>query len=510
MITYIQKLLIEDLCSGHPRALRDRMRAEFKEFVKSPTHESQKALADYEDQVTTGRWEPGSDEKVYFARFLKKFRDLPPLKDNDTVVHEFVTRQSQVLNGFTPGKELDDASRLTRLATRINRFDFLDCHHGPGATAEGLIGVDKALALVPTSARALDPLGRLRHAYCEPVRRTKVTVVPKDWRGGRVIGVEPTWNMARQLALKCSLERVSPYIPYRSQDKHRRVLTLSGYQDLVTIDLSNASDHISVSAAEFMFDRDTFRQAMDIRTDTYSVRDTVGRTESFALMGNGFCFPSLSILVWCLGVTACCHAEGRLAKDFLHIGEAERFANIRKISCFGDDLILPAYGAPFFRVLATQLGLKINEAKCGFNDFRETCGIYRFRDRNPFRCHYLKSVVDTSSEGILGLCTLQNQLFLSGHQKVAQGLAELIDVPSICSHHYRGDQSGGFKLTAQCKCVTRWDKRLQRLKFQVYAPHIQEREVLAADCTGWWQAFHGGIPLTEPSGSGVHLRLAFL
>lgn len=509
MITYLQKLLIEDLCHGHPRDVRDSLRAELKEYCGAPTHSSQKELMELEQRVTTSRWRPGADEIVYFARFLKKFKDLPPLKDDQAVISEFISRQSDVLTGFTPGKELDDASRLTRMVTRSCRVDVSDCHHGPGATAEGLQGVDKALALVPTSARSIDPLGRLRHAYCEPVSRTKITVVPKDWRGGRVIGVEPVWNMARQLALKSALERISPFIPYKSQDKHRRVLTMSGYQDLVTADLSNASDHISVSAAEFMLDCDTFRQAMGVRTDTHTVRQTVGRTESFALMGNGFCFPVLSIIVWSLGVVACLHAEGRRAKDLLNVREAQRFAELRKISCFGDDLILPAYGLPFFRVLTAQLGLKINEAKCGVEDFRETCGIYRFLDRNPFRCHYLKSINDTSSEGILGLCELQNQLFLSGHQKVAEGLAKHLDVPSICFDHYSGHQSGGFKLTAQCNCKRRWNKSLQRVQFQVYAPKVQEREVLAADCVGWWQAFHGGIPLTEPSGSGVHLQSAF-
>jgi len=223
------------------------------------------------------------------------------------------------------------------------------------------------------------------------VEGSRLATVPKNQDTERTIAVEPSGNMAMQLAAGSYLEGVLRYIGLdisEQQPKNKAAAKRGSEEDsLATIDLSSASDMISIDLVRQLFPRDWFRLLMAIR----SPRMKLPNGESISLnmistMGNGFTFPLMTLIIAALIYAyRACHGGPNLFIDW-------------KDTCvFGDDIIIPKHEFQGICELLTQAGLNVNYDKsfCS-GPFRESCGgdYYEGVDVTPF---YIKSLADDPS-----------------------------------------------------------------------------------------------------------------
>lgn len=432
------------------------------------------------------------------ARLLKKMRLST---DASQSINAFHDRQLNLGYAQLRSDEYELARTFAKLMLGpVTGIQFKPAH-GPGSVAEGNFGLDKSnLVRAPNTSYGwslldLDPLCRVPEG--DGARHTRVTSVEKDWRGRRVIGMEPAWRMFSQLSLKGAMEHHSAaYIPYYNQGLQRQRLVGEYPSRLATLDLSSASDYLTVDLAHEILPESWFSLLVENRTPSYTLPDgSVHRTESFALMGNGFCFPCLSVIVTSLCFAAAAKCLG-LRPTYSTIHQLRDYWGIQ---VFGDDIVFPSCMVDQLVFTLASAGLKLNRAKSGFGTFRETCGFYQFGDESPFICYYLRTAESTELEDVLRLVALQNTLFNHGYRNAAKaierGCPTGIPRTDIITTRTFGKALYSDGVTS----LTRYVKKEGSYKTPLLGVSCAQRDVLLADTTGWVASLRG-IPLRESVG----------
>jgi len=215
---------------------------------------------------------------------------------------------------------------------------------------------------------------------------SRCSFVPKTSNISRMICVEPSVNMFCQLGLGTLLEgRLKSYfnIDLETQPtKNRRLAYLGSYDgSFSTIDLSSASDSISLKLCEEIFPSWFFQTLMEIRSSSTSYEGTRIPLNMMSTMGNGFTFPLQTVIFSCL-VRAAYHSTGIPVYD----REKQNWA------CFGDDLICDSRCYRNVIRLLNMLGFTPNPSKTFFEGpFRESCGTDWFYGQ-PARSIFIKSL----------------------------------------------------------------------------------------------------------------------
>lgn len=184
----------------------------------------------------------------------------------------------------------------------------------------------------------------------------RASAVPKNRKSARIVASEPSAALFAQLGLMRVLDEklrpLSRKIPLHNADLHRRFL-VSHYREVLTLDLSDASDYISMDLMDRVLPADWFALFNSCRSQAVRLPDgRVIRTNTFAPMGNGFCFRTLSLI--CAGILACAGFPW---------------------SDFGDDMICHTRAYTTVRAALDAAGLVLNSDKCGFYAYKETCGL---------------------------------------------------------------------------------------------------------------------------------------
>lgn len=443
---------------------------------------------------------------LQILRFLRKFSD-GTIPNKESTFSSFRERQENLAYECLEDDVHQRASLVLSLVLGLDVPSWVPMFkHGPGSVAEGALGLDKSHLPVPEKLaesslmQMLDPIRRLR---TEPmISRTRISAVAKDWRGGRIIGMEPSWNMVLQLGLKDWMEhRTSTWIPYFDQTKQQKRLVFEAPFRLGTVDLSNASDHVSVDLCKAILPSNWFVALNSTRTSTYILPGgQCGRTNSMALMGNGFCFPLLSVMVFSLAMTAMSIGLG----EPVTLHNMRKWQNLYGVQNFGDDLVFPVDLFPVLNFIFAQAGLVINHEKTGLGSFRETCGRYQFGDESPFGCYYLR-FNEWSDETYDSLCSLHNVLKRHGYGRTAATLEA--SAPNWVARQRPGPNPSSNGIESDDADVRRTSQHLFKSKATVR--QYAKREVSLADAGAWFQAFHGGIPAEETvSYLGVRLRFS--
>lgn len=227
----------------------------------------------------------------------------------------------------------------------------------------------------------------------------RVTLVPKSWKTHRSIAAEPTGNLPFQLAcdlyIKSRLEKVLG-INLRDQKRNQRLAKEASLRDhLATVDLSMASDTLSLELVPYLFPTDWSNMLLDLRTPEFTGVFGEGKYEKFSSMGNGFTF-TVETLVF----TAAAIAVGS-----------------RAYSVYGDDIIIESALVNKLSKLLKYLGFVFNHEKSfSAGPFRESCGCDYFNGVNvrpfylrrndnlnkPELCHVVNGLASASSpEGLL-------------------------------------------------------------------------------------------------------------
>jgi len=142
----------------------------------------------------------------------------------------------------------------------------------------------------------------------------------------------------------------------------------------VTIDLSSASDSISVGLCRNLLPPEWFCYLNSIRSHSYLLNGDLHRYHKFVTMGNGFCFPLETLIFASLCVTA-----------YNEVGRKPDY------SVYGDDIIVRRSVADRVLLLLGVCGFKANPKKTFLEGpFRESCGTDWFsgEDVRPVNLDY--------------------------------------------------------------------------------------------------------------------------
>ncbi len=219
---------------------------------------------------------------------------------------------------------------------------------------------------------------------------SRMTTVPKNEDTVRTIAIEPSGNMALQLAAGRYLENTLRYVglDISCQQPKNKALALIGSIDgsFATIDLSSASDMISPELVRLLFPPCWYSLFVALRSHSTELpTGEVVQLHMMSTMGNGFTFPLMTFLFAALLYAYRCRNGGpRLFVDW-------------GCACvFGDDIIVKAHEYDGFVDILGAAGFVVNADKSySAGPFRESCGGDYFEgvDITPF---YVKSLSNDS------------------------------------------------------------------------------------------------------------------
>lgn len=213
---------------------------------------------------------------------------------------------------------------------------------------------------------------------------SRLISVPKNALKRRVIAPETLSQQYFQQQLMVGLyrhiETKMPFIPIRNQGQNRELAregSISGYWS--TIDLSAASDSVSVQLVQRMFRDTSIFPMMEACRSRRTLIEEGGVEYSipmsmYATMGSAVCFP-----LECIVFSALCEHTAK------RVGRRLRF------SVYGDDIVFPSRYADDLIEVLTACGFIVNRDKSftcsGALLFRESCGgeYLRGDDVTPLR-----------------------------------------------------------------------------------------------------------------------------
>jgi hypothetical protein len=341
----------------------------------------------------------------------------------------------------------------------------------------------------------------------------RVCLVPKDSRGPRIISCEPVENMYIQQGLMGLLYDViethyltSGHINFSDQKINRELAcqgSITG--EYATIDLSEASDRVSLKLVELVFPPawvECFAACRSEATDLPNGK--VVRLNKFAPMGSACCFPVEALVFW-----AC--AEAISADVLASLGKVNPSKITRSVYVYGDDIIIPT--KYFGRVIdgLESLGLIANRTKSySAGPFRESCGgdFHLGVDVTPVR---VRKALSSDGTGIVTNADLAN-LFIAkfGGETVMELLDEIED--SVGYHYPRTllPIPGTIRLVPSASndvlFPRRWNKNHQRFEYRILCQSMDVKTYHPAD---WWELLRKELSKDSPASRRdnlTHLR----
>lgn len=378
--------------------------------------------------------------------------------------------------------------------------------HGPGAVSEGY-GSNSRWNFEEVSPRALEMFGYdqfrpdwfslLNHPPREREIPARLVAVPKTALKPRLICIEPSYNQYLQQGyhsiLKAELGKVR-ICSYLDQTPNQRLAKRASiHGDLVTVDLSEASDRVHYGVVRSLFRwSPRFLEILD-STRSRMVRLPDGReilVNKFASMGSALTFPMETMVFTGLVVAAICIDEGRHDRAFVR-----SILTRRDVRVYGDDIILPSRHYPTLLLLLKEFGLKVNASK-SFSEggFRESCGADYYRGTNVTPVYVRRRMPQTKrdTESLTSLVSFRNQwVSVYDYGFVSRFLDSLISsiIPFPAGLEYatlsdiRSSSSprhGLVRVGREDKPSPIWNADLQRLEIRAIVPYGVRRKDVAA------------------------------
>jgi len=444
-------------------------------------------------------------EKNAIEQFVKTEQTLETKRHEWTQVDYLAFSR---ISNLLFGRILASADHLVAAGSLIPK-------HGPGATADKLLGNEKfdmkqwtwrleqafpsSDYLIP-SYRYHTGLDDVEFLHPGDERPVKLTSVPKTLKTPRLIAIEPTCMQYAQQAVAVTLAELVQYddivqrfITFRVQE-HNQFLARIGSLDgsLATLDLSEASDRVSNQLVQTMLHGYTnLSEAVQACRSTRA--DVPGHgvipLSKFASMGSALTFPieSMIFLTLCfLGI------EKRLGRR-LTLPDVVRHTG--KVRAYGDDLIVPTADAVAVSETLEHYGFKVNEYKSySKGNFRESCGKDYFRgtDVSIIKCRRMWpepstgrrqiSVNDMTSEEtyeVISLVELRNNLYMRGLRMTADYLDTVIRGILPFWPDGKVDSPGLVRVVdGPIVSYDTWDSELHVGKVKAYVPRYKYRKTV--------------------------------
>jgi len=348
--------------------------------------------------------------------------------------------------------------------------------HGPGAVGEpGFKGEKYSFPNWSAHLRRKFPYKEMVHGIDTRTHNglygsSRLVAVPKTAKAPRLIAAEPIAHMFCQQLTKKFLEdkikqsSLSNFINFRKQSlSGDLVVKASIDKRLSTVDLSSASDRLSLWAVER-----AFRRAPSLLDALYSHRSqkidisgTVIPLKKFASQGAAVTFPVQTIFFTLAALAAC-------GADSVH--GVSRFRG--KVRVYGDDIIIPSQFRSDLDLILSACYLKVNEEKSFTHGyFRESCGTDAYQGCNitPVKLTGLNVTTIDGRQSMLDSCNL---LFRAGLWKTSDVLRWMLPTELTCSipvnnlslsprrlYSFSGSDYSFLKF--------RWNKDLHRKEYRV-------------------------------------------
>lgn len=409
----------------------------------------------------------GCENSIQFLRqfllFDSKLFTEPTRQRKEQAVDEFADRM-RALRKVRIDKTHPVLLRAQKLlSVALAGLDLSDIvpGHGPGAVAEKLDRFArwefnswpaKAERYYPyhmygaSSLRAI-----LERGIGIPLTKVSVTrccLVPKDFKGPRLISAESTVTQyLQQGQMKAIMGYIArnpllrASIKLNDQTFNQKAAQEAHSLGQATLDLSNASDTVSVPLVWFLLAGvpRLRRYLMATRSDYLRYEDRLIRIPAFAPMGSATCFPVETLVFWALAMAS-------VELTSLHPRTNKRTGSYRSIArsvqVFGDDIILPSSALDTLVGTLLSVGCQPNMSKtCWKTPFRESCGsewwygkdVSLIRNRSVqyerLNRHDYPNVVD-----------LQKKFFLRGYYGTAELLSEWANeiwpTPTVSIRHF--------------------------------------------------------------------------
>jgi hypothetical protein len=388
-------------------------------------------------------------DALQLLRFGKRYTPVEWTEDmSKSVMSKFHSRNNRAK--LLERRELPYwlAKRLKRIGTKIcncalkgrNFSDLLrersfevDYAHLPnGTTADGLRSpFEKWLYLAalwgeiePTFAEAVEhkELGSREDVY------SKLVLVPKDYRGPRVIMEEQLETVLQQSivadAIMTIITNATPTtVPFLAANAIRlddqtqnqemaRLGALHGY--FSTLDLKDASDSITRRLIWAIFPDDIAKAILECVTERVLLPD--GKIYALHMpctMGSRLTVPVQSFIYW---VIVCAAAE--IAYE---LGIIPSLDILRDCSVYNDDIIVPYVLYDIVSALLLFTGLIVNHDK-SYDDghpFRESCGVDYYLDNEVTTIYWPRRELNVALDELPSLSALHNRLYSIGAMHAA-------------------------------------------------------------------------------------------
>lgn len=252
-----------------------------------------------------------------------------------------------------------------------------------------------------------------RYLWTLPVSgaTARFQTVPKSYKTYRTIAMEAPTKQSDQQGVRVALERtldrnVGDAAPIHNQGINGIRAQAAGYS---TIDMSAASDSISVWLIGQVLPREIFNDVMFARSYWILYDTSTGDGDLLHMvttMGTGFCFALETGLFLSIA-----RAGVRYAALFLDWAYSDDL-----VSAYGDDIIVPEWAYETVRDFLTICGFVVNEDKSftGATPFRESCG-YDWYDYDPVTSIYWpRREIKENLDSLPSLVALQNRVFERG------------------------------------------------------------------------------------------------
>jgi len=381
---------------------------------------------------------------IYFLRQFLRLDDKLETTYTDTqekaAVDGFRERQRRIGEIRLP-RNHPVLYRAQRLITRMmKRCDLssISPGHGPGGVAEGYDRFTRwDIRAWPSRAERWYPYNiygsQSFQALCfqgPPVMVndsiTKCSLVPKDFKGPRLISSESAATQyLQQGQMKLLMHYVENHrlmsrsIAFRDQTRNQRRCETAYEDGMATLDLSNASDTVSAALVWYLLAGvpSLRSQLFCTRSQYMDVKGERIRITAFSPMGSAVCFPVETLVFWALAMASVRFVQHHWmdgSKDPTIPSESEMAS---AVAVFGDDIIVPDYALAVLIGTLISVGCEPNMSKtCSTTPFRESCGAEYFNHTDVALIRNRRYDYDDSKKliNLPALLDLQRKFFLCG------------------------------------------------------------------------------------------------
>jgi len=431
---------------------------------------------------------------IYFLRqFLLldgKLISEPTPDQKKQAIDSFKARQDKLGKTKIPkGHVVLERAKLL-LSSSLSRLDLskIEPGHGPGSTMEGLDRIERwDFRTWPLRAERWYPYhvygSQSFMALCASgppqmldSSSTKCSLVPKDYKGPRLISAESAATQYLQQGQMKAIMRyidshplLSRSIKLRDQTHNQKMCQTAYSNGLGTLDLSNASDTVSAALVWYLLsDLPRLRsQLFCTRSQSMKIDGDKIRLTAFSPMGSAVCFPVETLVFWAITM-----ASVRLVQSSW-LNRPRLSETALDIAVFGDDIIAPEYAMPTIIGTLESIGCEPNIGKtCISTPFRESCGSewYKYTDVTITRNRRYTYEVTRKFINYPVLLDLQRKFFLQGLERTAALLSQwareispivTVELGEFYPRVREFSQRPGFVYTNQVRRARTWVRELR-------------------------------------------------